>query len=583
MQAIERQPQFRLSNPRRGLWELMWSRERPPTPSLVQHMLELSEIPGIRFERDWSMIAIPETALPLAVVQKLVTATETRKALEKSWNRSGLQLQEFLLKRALFPWQEEAAATALANGRGLLLCDVMGLGKTASAAVAAEMAARALDPHRPRLIIGPLFTRDVWRRELLALGLIDDEQEFCALQSRNFNDDSWDPNALWYFVHYDIVHAWSSAILVNKRGKPVVTVIDEAHWVKNSRTQRAKGTQVAASGSQFKMLLSGTPMDNAVAELHHPLTTLCGVNSWGGVTQFRRRYAGALRTAYGMVDGFPSNTDELKERMAPYYLRRTLAEVGDALPPLRREKITAEMDARSAHQHTEIASSFSKGDIQELVNAILENRASTDTFAILDKLRKITASAKLAMTASFVSNLLDQDESVVVFTWQRDTAELIAEACSQKHRGTKRTGWCEPRYIIHGGVQQTTRDNYVAEFQKTGGLLCATYGALREGVTLTKARAIVLHDLDWKMSSILQAEARIHRLGQERGCISTWIVAEDSIDVILARALLKKAELVEHTLGIDAPARAADELDLSRVAGYQDMVSWAREALERMQ
>jgi SNF2 family DNA or RNA helicase len=130
-------------------------------------------------------------------------------------------------------------------------------------------------------------------------------------------------------------------------------------------------------------------------------------------------------------------------------------------------------------------------------------------------------------------------------------------------------------------MAQKDRDNSVRDFQENGGLLVATYGALAEGVTLTAARAIVLHDLDWKMSTILQAEARIHRLGQTRGCMSTWMIAEDSIDVILARALLRKAEVIEQTLGIDAPAKAVDELELSTIAGYTEMEAWARDVLER--
>ena len=572
---VSRNP-YRLSFRRKGAMEITWHHEFQPPPMYSNLMVDLARVPGIRHEPGWSMIEIPENCWNLRNVGTLIDALHVDGVFARRAPRYALGLDaDIATLREPYPWQRTGINFALANGQGLVLCDAMGLGKTFTAICAAEIAAHAINPNKPRLIIAPAFTRDVWLRELLASGVIEDESEFCALQTRDFNDVSWAGDASWFFCHYDIIHAWYSRIVSSRRGKPVVAIVDEFHRVKNSKTQRAKGTHNAVAGAQFKMLLSGTPIDNAVGELWNPLTILHGSYSWGSPTEFRRRYAGALRGQFGMQDGMPSNIEELRHRMEPYYLRRTIEDTGSALPPLRRERLSVEMNATDLRAHHDIAS---VGDVREMVDAILEGRSSTAAFEILNKLRKLTSHAKLKTTIDFVANLREQGESVVVFCWQRETAKKISFASN--YVAVDEARWGQNLYIS-GEMSQNDRDNLVHQFQKTGGLLVATYGALAEGVTLTRARAIVLHDLDWKMSTILQAEARIHRLGQQRGCMSTWMIAEDSIDVILARALLRKAEVIEQTLGIDAPAKAVDELELSTVAGYTEMEAWARDVLER--
>jgi SWI/SNF-related matrix-associated actin-dependent regulator 1 of chromatin subfamily A len=416
---------YRLSFRRKGWMEITWHHEFQP-PALVSNlMVDLARVPGIRHEPGWTMIEVPETAWSIQKVIALVGATNNENVFAARHPRYALQPEFDIWLREPYEWQKTGTNYALANGQGLVLCDAMGLGKTFTAICASEIAAQALGPDRPRLIIAPSFTRDVWLRELLASGVIESPDEFCALQTRDFNDVSWAKDAKWFFCHYDIIYNWYSRIVSSRRGKPVVAIVDEFHRVKNGKTQRAKGTHNAVAGAQFKMLLSGTPIDNAVGELWNPLTILHGSYTWGSPNEFRRRYAGALRGQFGMQDGIPSNIDELHHRMEPYYLRRTIEDTGEALPPLRRERLQVEMNATDLRAHHDIAS---VGDVREMVDAILEGRSSTAAFEILNKLRKLTSQAKLKTTIDFVGNLLEQGESVVVFCWQREMAKKVAFA-----------------------------------------------------------------------------------------------------------------------------------------------------------
>jgi SNF2 family DNA or RNA helicase len=575
---VSRNP-YRLSFARRGWAEIRWHHEFQPDDH-VQNMLRVAaRVAGVRWAPGFSFVSIPETAWSVVEAEHAISATVGMELFNRKQPHTpllgGVYWNATESEESLYPWQRTAAQQACATGR-MLLCDSMGLGKTRTAIEAAETFATRSTA--PRFIVAPGFTRDVWLRELLATNTIADESEFCALYTREHNDASWRDDARWYFIHYDIVHAWASKIASSKRGKPITCIVDEIHWCKNPKTQRSKGVLNVAAGAQFRMGLTGTPMENRVGELHQPLSIVTGPRTWGSQLDFRRRYAGAVHNGYGYQDRYPTYVDELRHRIAPYYLRRTVEDTGAALPALRREQLKVAMDTAALEAHHAVGSTR---EIAELVDAVLESRAGSETLVLLNRLRKITSDAKIPHTVEYVRNLLDQGESVVVFCWQRQTARKIVGGIGRSKLNRAGNDDLRDYLAIDGGWDQADRDRAVESFQKYGGLIAATYGVLREGVTLTRARAVVLHDLDFVPSALLQAEARVHRLGQQRGCIATWVLAEDSIDIIMARCLLLKAEHIEKTLGITASAAAMDELGLDGIAGYEDTQEWARDMLER--
>ena len=136
-------------------------------------------------------------------------------------------------------------------------------------------------------------------------------------------------------------------------------------------------------------------------------------------------------------------------------------------------------------------------------------------------------------------------------------------------------------------MSQSARDANVQRFQasETPTAMVATLDALREGVTLHRGRTVVLHDLHWVLSHMLQAEKRIHRIGQVHPCQSIWMVADNSIDTILAPILLRKASYMQGALDIDAGSEALADVDLAELAGgnaVEDQVEAALSAWRQM-
>ena len=84
-------------------------------------------------------------------------------------------------------------------------------------------------------------------------------------------------------------------------------------------------------------------------------------------------------------------------------------------------------------------------------------------------------------------------------------------------------------------------------------------------MTLTEARYLIIHDLDWVPATILQAEARVHRISQTRPVTIYWMTAQDSIDSLFARVLLRKAQYLDTILQDGEASSAFAEADLTSV------------------
>ena len=97
--------------------------------------------------------------------------------------------------------------------------------------------------------------------------------------------------------------------------------------------------------------------------------------------------------------------------------------------------------------------------------------------------------------------------------------------------------------LITGAVKD--RDEQVRCFQTDRDVTVfvgqiATAGL---GITLTAADKLVFYSLDYSMSNFEQTKARIHRVGQRNPCTYIYLVAENTVDAKVLKALRDKADL----------------------------------------
>jgi len=323
--------------------------------------------------------------------------------------------------------------------------------------------------------------------------------------------------------------------------------------VKNGRAARSTGTMMVAGTAPRCAILTATPMTNRPSELWHLLSILTNPYAFGSPNDFRIRYSGAVHNGHGYEDTGPTHTEELQLRIRTLYVRKTAKDVALELPPLTR--VFNEIDPEAPlSRHA----SVSPTEMAMLAHAV-RTGAVSQVLELLTILRKEASKVKLEHTIEYAANAIKQGEKVVIFTWQRQTAQKIADRLAKD----------ATVHCVTGEDNLDTRENAVAEFQAgNGDAIVATFGALKEGVTLHSARIVIMHDLDWVPATLRQAERRVLRIGQERPCVSVWMMCKRSVDTIFATMLARKLNDITTTLG-------------EEVGGFEGLQAIAeREALE---
>jgi SNF2 family DNA or RNA helicase len=501
-------------------------------------------VPGVTATELGNRVELSVTALDVPSVQNLLEQADLLGELSK-FIRFGNPTLTVVPKRSLMVHQVPAVESILAahSYGGFLLADDMGLGKTTSALLAAvELAKRE---RAAICICAPLFARGTWLRELqTVLGVSRDQ--ICVLEGVDSQAaGKWNPNAQWYFCHYDIAFAWWSKF--NLQTRPRIMILDEAHALKNWNAKRSKGAALMSALSSFRIVLSGTPLDNKPSDLWNILQLATGAGSWGTLTKFRQRYCGAVFNSYGYQDTVPTHVDELQLRLQNIYMRRDASSANLKLPEMLRQCMpTGSLSEDAVAQQALL---LGRANLSAVIDALLRGGVQ-DVLPVLTKLFQITAKAKLPTTIGYVNSLLERGERVVVFCNERKTANALGKALKSS-------------VVVTGEHSPEERDHAVQTFQarKTECAFITTYGVMRENVTLHNARTVVMHDLHWVLNYILQAEKRIHRIGQNHTCQSVWMVAERSIDTILAPILQRKANAAKDIFGM---YDAADFLDAAQ-------------------
>jgi SWI/SNF-related matrix-associated actin-dependent regulator 1 of chromatin subfamily A len=536
----------------RGWWLLTYRFEDADDR---QNLVDLTSIlPGMRLVQDESAPEVVKVEVPANVLP--TTAFEPY--LQSDYSRPlppPIPLAE--ANRPLYPHQAQAALWLL-DRQGGLLADDMGLGKTATAATAAVSYRqwRQASDH-PILIIGPSYVENVWRRELVALGFLDDPKSMAAARGTQ----PYEANLAgtldsgFLFVPYHLMGDWVSFCRLNRKGRPIAVIMDEAHWIKNPKSKRGSAAATASKICEFRVLLTGTPMSNRPSELWNVLSALDGTGVWGSHFEFRTRYCGAMHDGHGYKDMGPTRTKELSARMAERYMRRTATDVDLDLPPFRRETLMVEPTDEMRLNHEDLMEGWNPATLLE---ALRDHKLSRDVLRQMTRLRKYTSRCKVYATVDFIKECQSQGQSVVVFVWEKAIANRIA----------KKVGGI----AIHGDIPVEDRQEGIDWFQAEGGALVATLDSLKEGVTLTKASRVIMHDLSWVPSDILQAEARVNRIGQTQPVIATWMLIEDSFDVLLASCLSDKAEDIAQVLGIEDAKSMASVFDSKGISGLSSAV-----------
>lgn len=439
----------------------------------------------------------------------------------------------------------QLAGIAYAKARAnTLLADDMGLGKTIQAIGLINS-----DPTiRKILVVCPASLKINWRLEMT--------KWLVEPRSIEIANGQW-PTADIVIINYDILKKWRAAIDTVEWD---LLIVDEAHFVKNSKAQRTKlllgdkaGT-IEAVKAKRRMFLTGTPIVNRPAELWTLVNALDPEDLGKSFFGFMKRYTNAHHNGYGWDFTGADNLEELQQRLrSKFMIRRMKADVLTELPPKRRQiivlaptgaavtAVAAEREAweraerERAAARAEQARAQAAGD-EAAYNAAVARlrRAQSIAFEEMARLRHETAVRKIPQLIEHLTDALESEGKIVVFVHHHDVAHALLEAFPTAA-------------VVTGEIGLVQRNEAVVRFQNDPACRLFIGGIQSAGVglTLTAASHVVFGELDWVPGNVSQAEDRLHRIGQRDSVLVQHLVFEGSIDQRMAAVIIEKQAVIE--------------------------------------
>ncbi len=418
---------------------------------------------------------------------------------------------------SLYEYQKKGVQQILGSklrGRALL-ADEMGLGKTRQALACISHFVRTNIAYKV-LVICPSYLQVHWLAGI-------SEHVSTDVGIWKLTDC---PDKQIVIISYGKVHARD---VLSVRWHFVVC--DEAHYIKNRKSKRAKAVFPIAHHAKSVLLLTGTPALNRPCEIY---SLMYAIRSYHvpSYYQFAIRFCNAKKTRFGFDDRGSSNSEELKWLLQREYMIRRLKDNELDLPPKTRHHVTLEVPVSQLKPINE-----AKAELQNL------GYSKDDMFkrqALISKCFRLTAHAKAESVAKWVLDATESKESLIVFAHHKIVLDTIEQELSSHDVTYMR---------IDGSVSVEERQKRADRFQ-AGKVQVAILSIMAAGTgfTLTRSRVVIFAELYWVSGVLQQAEARAHRIGQTNKVTVLYLIGNDTIDKRVYSQVCQKFKILDNAL-----------------------------------
>jgi superfamily II DNA or RNA helicase len=452
-----------------------------------------------------------------------------------------------VLRDTLRPYQIEGVAWLQhlrKSDVGGILADDMGLGKTLQTIAHLAIEKEAGRMEAPALIVMPTSLIGNWAREL---------RKFAPrLRVAVFHGPDRRAAEKW-LSRFDVILTTYPVLVRDvellKKESYSVLVLDEAQAVKNPRS-RAHHAVCELNAGQ-RICLSGTPVENNLDELW-ALLEASAPGILGSAEEFRTRFRHPIER-----DGNEQRLALLRQRVAPFVLRRTKEQVLKELPPktfLIRpvELLGTERDLYESIRvaaHAEVRGIIRKKGLGASTVAILDalmklrQACCHPKLVAVDRARHVKAASKLDTLLEMLEAQLAEGRRVLVFSQFARMLALISESLLERgRRHVMLTGATKDRQALIDAFQGGKADIFLISL-KAGGT----------GLNLTRADTVIHYEPWWNPAAQAQATDRAHRVGQTQPVFVHSLIVSGSVEERMLRLQERKRHLADSILE-DGPA-----------------------------
>ena len=333
--------------------------------------------------------------------------------------------------------------------------------------------------------------------------------------------------------------------------------IDESTTIKNPDAKRTKNICKLAPYAKYRRILTGSPVTKSPLDLYKQCdflqSELLGHTSY---YTFRTRYAVMKTANFGgrsvqIVVGY-RNLEELSEKLKPFSFRVLKDDCLD-LPPKTFMKRIVKLTADQEKVYRQM---------KHLALAEMEGKQMTTATVLtqLMRLHQITCghfTADDGTIKNINNNRLDElldvlDEvegKAVIWAHYQHDVESIIEKIRKKYSFDSAVDY-------YGLTPASERQQNIEKFQNDDRcrFFVGTTQTGGYGITLTAASTMIYYSNGYDLEKRQQSEARIDRIGQKFPMTYIDIMAEDTVDERIVKALRKKVNIATKIMGEELKA-----------------------------
>lgn len=432
-------------------------------------------------------------------------------------------LVEELRQMYPFAMEHQLVGTALAiQNKSFLIGDEPGVGKTLQAIMYIDyLLAKGAISHG--IIFCPSSIKRQWRDEFYKFLKVSpfivegDRQLRRLIFTQALRKTSYPVLILNYelLLREDVFNFLSSL-------ESYALVFDEASRFKNKDSKTFKLVQALANKTEYKLALTGTPVENHLAEFWAVGFILKGFMDY---KEFEEKHLIVQKVQYANT-AFPvkkiigyKNLRSFLFRIGEFYIRRKKSDIKELpalteyvrfieLAPLQKqmEEYLKERIASAKGLNLESIITLLRviNDDPRLLLASQSEIAQAIVERFKHEIERFKANPKLDELQSIVEE--HEGKKILVFTSFAKVAQLIANEFKA--------------LMITGSTDEKTRAKIIWEFKNRDSNILVSTDALTYGVSLDEADIVVHFDIPWSVGKIVQRTERIYRITTAR---NKWV------------------------------------------------------------
>jgi len=468
---------------------------------------------------------------------------------------------------SLHPYQLEGISWARHSwnhGTDIILADEMGLGKTIQTITFLYSLYKEGHCRGPFLVSVPLSTLinwerefELWAPEFYVVSYVGDKDSRAVIREHEL---SFEENATRkgdkagrikastvkfhvLLTSYELISI-DSACLGSVHWE--VLVVDEAHRLKNSSSKFFRF--LSNYSIQYKMLLTGTPLQNNLEELFYLLNFLTP-SKFNDLESFQSNFTDIAKE---------EQVRKLHELLGPHMLRRMKTDVLKNMPsksefivrtnlaPMQKKYyksiLTHNFDALRAKSGASCSLLNVMVELKKVANhpyllAAAAEEAPIAPSGFFEVKAMTKACGKLVLMSKMLKKLKAEGHRVLIFSQMTKLLDLLEDFLEGEGYKYER---------IDGGITGTLRQDAIDRFNEPGAeqfvfLLSTRAGGL--GINLYTADTVIIYDSDWNPHNDIQALSRAHRLGQKNKVMIYRFVTRNTVEERVTQVAKKKMML----------------------------------------